>query len=133
MMIGLDANCVIYLIEKSPHWGPKVVARLAVARAAGDQLAVSDLSRAECLVGPFKSGDSTGLADFQRFFSSPTIRMLPIDPAVCEEAARLRARHNFKLPDAVNLAAAILHGCGLYLTNDAKLTRCTGIAVEVLA
>jgi predicted nucleic acid-binding protein len=58
MMICLDANCVIYLIEKNPLWGPKVVARLAAAKAAGDAVAVCDLARAECLIGPLKSGDA---------------------------------------------------------------------------
>ncbi len=37
-----------------------------------------------------------------------------------------------KLPDCLHLAAAIEHGCGLFLTNDAQLPRCSAIAVEVL-
>ena len=32
MMICLDANCVIYLIEKNAVWGPKIVARLTAVR-----------------------------------------------------------------------------------------------------
>ncbi len=51
-MICLDTNCLIYLVENNPVWGPKVVARLAKARAAGDTIAVCDLARSECLVGP---------------------------------------------------------------------------------
>ena len=52
--------------------------------------------------------------------------------AVCERAARLRAVYSFKLPDALHLATTIEHGCGVFLTNDAKLARCTDITVEVL-
>lgn len=52
MLICLDANCVIYLLERHPSWGPKVKVRLDVATAAGDDLAVCDLARAECLIGP---------------------------------------------------------------------------------
>jgi predicted nucleic acid-binding protein len=134
MMICLDANCVIYLIEKNPLWGPKVIARLAAATAAGDRLAVSDLARAECLVGPLKAGDAAMLADYQRFFGSSAVQMLPVSPEVCERAAEVRVASamKIKLPDALHLASAIVHGCGLFLTNDDQLKNCAGITVEVL-
>jgi predicted nucleic acid-binding protein len=132
--ICLDTNCVIYLVENNPFWGPKVVARLASARTAGDTIAVCDLARSECLVGPLKSGDAALLANYQRFFASPAVEMLPLTVAVCERAAAVRVTSamQFELPDALHLAAAIVHGCGAFLTNDARLARCTEIAVEVL-
>lgn len=134
-MICLDTNCVIYLIENNPFWGPKVVTRLATARTAGDTIAVCDLARSECLVGPLKNNDTALLADYQRFFANPAVRALPLTVAVCERAAEVRVASamRFELPDALHLAAAIIHSCGLFLTNDARLARCTDIAVEVLA
>jgi uncharacterized protein len=134
MIVCLDTNCVIYLVEKNPVWEPKVTARLTAARAAGDQLAVCDLARAECLIGPLAKADIALLADYQRFFASPLVQMLPLTPAVCDRAAQVRVASamQFKLPDALHLAAAIVHGCGLFLTNDAKLVRCTDVTVEVL-
>ena len=133
-MICLDANCLIYLIDKNPLWGPKVVARLAAGKAAGDTIAVCDLARAECLIGPLRTGDAALLADYQRFFLNSAVRMLPVTSAVSERAAEVRVASlmKIKLPDALHLAAAIEHGCGLFLTNDALLTRCTAISVEVL-
>src|SRR5947208_2078308 len=129
MIICLDANCVIYLLENNPVWGPKVTARLAVASAAGDEIAVCDLARAECLIGPLARGDVALLADYQRSFASSTVRMLPVTAAVCERAAQVRTASamRFKLPDALHLAAAIEHGCDVFLTNDAQLARCTDI------
>lgn len=134
MILCLDTNCVIYLIEKNPTWEPKVTARLAHATSVGDTFAVCDLARAECLVGPMKAKDAAREADFQRFFNSGLVRMLPLDVAVYEQAARIRVATNMKikLPDALHLAAAVQHGCGLFLTNDAHLTLCTEITVEVL-
>jgi uncharacterized protein len=133
-MICLDTNCVIYLIENNPFWGPKVVNRLATARTAGDGIAVCDLARSECLVGPLKNNDTALLANYQRFFASPAVQTLPLTVAVCERAAEVRVASamRFELPDALHLAAAIIHGCGLFLTNDTRLSRCTEIAVEVL-
>ena len=134
MMICLDANCVIYLVEKNPLWGPKVVTRLAMAKAAGDTVAVCDLARAECLIGPLKIGNAAVLADYQRFFSSAAVRMLPLTEAVYERAAEVRVASlmKIKLPDALHLAPAIVSGCGLFLTNDATLKKCGAITVEVL-
>lgn len=135
MIVCLDANCVIYLVEADAAWGPKITARLAALRAAGHEIAVSDLCRTECLAAPFAAGDTAILADYQTFFASPVIRVLPLTAAVCERAARIRAASRFQLkaPDCLHLAAAIEHGCGSFLTNDRQLTLCTDILVEILS
>ena len=132
MIVYLDTNCVIYFVERNPTWWPKVTARVAGLRAAKDELAVGDLTRAECLVGPFKNADAALEASYRAFFADPDIKVLPMTAAICERAARIRADYGFELADALHLATAAEHGCGLFLTNDAKLARCTDITVEVL-
>jgi predicted nucleic acid-binding protein len=134
MIACLDADCAIYLVEQNPVWGPKITARVARLRAAGDDIAVSDLARTECLAGPLHTGNVAILADYQTFFALPDIRVLPLTAVVCERAARIRAASNFRLkvPDCLHLAAAIEHGYGLFLTHDVQLNQCTDIPVEVL-
>ena len=133
MIIYLNANFVIYFIEMIPVWAPKVTAHLTALLAAGDQLAVSDLTRLECQVGPLMSGNTVLLSKFTTFFQSPDVRVLPLTAAVCDRAAALRAKYRFKTPDALHLAAAVVHGCDRFLTNDVKLTGCTEITVELLS
>lgn len=58
MKVYFDTNCIIYLLERHPRWGAIVMARIIALHAAGDELVVGDLSRAECLVGPFRRGDA---------------------------------------------------------------------------
>jgi len=132
MIVCLDTNIVIYYVERDPDWKPKVDARLRRILAAGDKLAVSDAARLECFVGPFQSGDTAVLADYRKFLGSPGIQMLPATPSVWERAALIRAGHKLQALDSIHLASAIEHGCGLFLTADAKLARCIEIAVEVL-
>jgi predicted nucleic acid-binding protein len=132
VIVCLDANVVIYLVERNPAWEPKVTARLSILQGAGAALAVSDAARLECLVGPLLSGDAAVLADYTAFFNAPTVSKLPVTAAVWERAAHLRASHRFQAMDSIHLATAIEHGCSLFLTNDAQLSRCTGITVEVL-
>ncbi len=46
-------------------------------------------------------------------------------------APRGSSEHD-RLPDCIQLAAAIEHGCGLFLTHDAQLASLPTIAVEIL-
>ena len=132
MLVYLDANIVIYLVERHPIWEPKATARISALQATGDIISVSDAHRLECLVGPFILNDTATLADYNTFFSASTVKVLPLTAAACEHAARLRATYNFKPLDALHLGAAIEHGCGLFLTNDVQLKKCPEIAVEIL-
>jgi hypothetical protein len=52
--------------------------------------------------------------------------------AVYERACRIRAVHNYKLADALHLAAAIEGSSGLFLTNEHRLAGFPDITVEVL-
>jgi predicted nucleic acid-binding protein len=51
---------------------------------------------------------------------------------VFRKAAEIRAQHNFKSPDALHLAAAVLSACDVFLTNDAQLIRFPDLTIEVL-
>ena len=107
------------------------MARITTLHSSGDTLAVGDLARAECLVAPFRNGDAGLEARYRAFFRDPDIHVLAMTAAICERA-RACAAHPFKLPDALHLATAIEHGCGLFLTNDGPLARFAEITVELL-
>jgi hypothetical protein len=82
VMVYLDTNCIIYFVENNPIWCPKVIARITSIRSANDELAVGDLARAECLVGPFKNNDAGLESRYRSFFSDPDIRILGMTAAV---------------------------------------------------
>ena len=54
--------------------------------------------------------------------------MVPFTPGVFRRAAEIRAQFNFRTPDALHLAAAVEAACDVFLTNDAQLTRFTGLS-----
>jgi predicted nucleic acid-binding protein len=132
-MVFLDANPVIYLIEQPVRFGPKITARVTALLASGERLAVSDLVRMECQVGPLRANDPVLLAQYVRFFQSPDVSVLAVSPAVCDRAARIRAQYGFKPLDALHLAAAAEYGCSLLITNDAQLRRVPDVTVEILS
>lgn len=132
MIVCLDTNFIVYLIEPHPLWSPKAVARLAASTTAGDTVAVCDAAILECLIHPLASGDVALEAKYRTLFATPGMRLLPVSRVTWEQAARIGARDNFKPMDSLHLATAVEHGCGLFLTADGRLGRCTAIPVEVL-
>ncbi|MBI2360494.1 MAG: PIN domain-containing protein, partial [Deltaproteobacteria bacterium] len=49
-----------------------------------------------------------------------------------EAAALIRARYKLRLPDALQVAAAIQGGATLFLTNDGRIKKVEGIETAVL-
>lgn len=132
MLVYFDSVIVIYLIDHVGSFNVRALARLKTLEAAGDQVAVSDLTRMECRVKPIRDGDALKLSDFDAFFSRPDVQKLPLSTAVYDRATEIRATHNYKLTDSVQLAAAVESRCGRFLTNDTRLSGFPDIPVEVL-
>lgn len=132
MLSYLDSVIVIYAVEGLPPFRARALALLAALEASGDLVAVSDLTSLECRVKPIRMGDDALLADYDAFFGSPDIVRVPLSTSVYDRATEIRARHNFKLGDGLQLAAAVEAGRQVFLTNDTRLGRFPDIAVEVL-
>lgn len=129
----LDASAVIYLLEGSTAVRAQVAARIAQAEEdPGGRLLASRLSRLECRVKPLRAGDAAMLATYDAFFTRSRLTILGVSAAVLDRATDLRARHGFKVPDAIHLASAIEAGADAFLTGDAGLTKCPGVNVELL-
>jgi uncharacterized protein len=132
MLVYLDTVICVYAVEGTASFQARARARLAAMRAAGDEPAISDLTWLECRVKPIRLGDATALADMEAFLTAADVVRVPMPTAVYERACRIRAIHNYKLADALHLAAAVESGCGLFLTNDQRLRSFPDITVEVL-
>jgi len=132
MLVYLDTVICIYAVVRCAILPGQARARLATMRAAGDQPALSDLTWLECRVKPIRLGDAVALADMEAFLNGSDVVRVPLPTSVYERACRIRAVHNYKLADALHLAAAVESGCGLFLTNDHRLSSFPDIPVEVL-
>jgi len=132
VIVYLDSNVVIYFVERNPTFGAPAASRILAIQAAGDTILLSDLTRMECLVMPFRTGNAALEASFDGFFNLHGVQVVAITRAVCEEAARIRAHFPFKQMDSLHLAAAVVHRADVFLTNDARLNAFTRLTVEVL-
>jgi uncharacterized protein len=129
MRIYLDAAPVIYTVEQVAPYTAAVDSRL---NASGVVRVISDLTRLECRVKPLRDGDLALLQDFDDFFAATVIEIVPLSRQVLDRATEIRAKYGFKTPDAIHLAAAMVSGCDLFLTNDHRLDQYSDIAIEVI-
>ncbi len=132
MLIYCDSVVLIYYLEATGSLHTRAVRRMKAIQTAADRVAISDLTRLECRVKPMRVGNAAALAIFDRFFQHPDLLRTPLTTAVFDRATSIRAHFKFGLADSLHLAAAVEAGCILFLTNDNRLSKFTGIAVEVL-
>lgn len=131
--IYVDANTVIYRVE---HLEPYASASNSIWEGLQDrtcELESSELILLEVLVKPMKDGN-VALASVYRKILLETVGLTchPIDRAILEIAANLRAAHRLKTPDSIHAATALRHGSSLFLTNDTDFRKVAGLNVAIL-
>ena len=129
MRYYLDAAPIIYLIEQRQPFATSVRSKLAMA---GIIPITSELARLDCRVKPIHDGNQILLKDFDDYFSNTIAEIVPLTRDVVDKATEIRAQFNFKTPDSLHLAAAVVSNCDVFLTNDQRLNRFTGITIEIV-
>jgi predicted nucleic acid-binding protein len=118
MLIYCDSVILMYYFDHVGLFNVRAGTRLAALAANGDHIVISDLVRLEYRVKPLKNNEAAKLALFDAFCARPDVQLAPMSKAVFDRATVIRAAHSFKLGDSLHLAAAVLVGCDLFLTND---------------
>jgi predicted nucleic acid-binding protein len=54
---------------------------------------------------------------------------IKVSSAIAEQAARLRAIHNIRTPDAIQISAALSAGATHFFTNDVRLPEIPAIKI----
>ena len=133
-VVGVDTAPLIYFIEDVTPYADllhPVFDRLERHALAA---VTSTITLAEILTKPLADKNFT-LVDEIKFTlkTFSTLSMVAIDEKLAEVAALVRARHAIRLPDALQVAAAIQGEATLFITNDKRLKNVNGIEVLVLS
>lgn len=123
--VFVDSMTFIYLIEDKPPYADAVAEMFEAALLRNAfRLATSTITVAEVLVHPLRMKDAKLAEKYEEIlFGDDRLTMLSIDRSVAKTAARLRAEHVLKTPDALQLAAATVSGADCFLTNDKRLLK----------
>jgi predicted nucleic acid-binding protein len=119
--VAIDTNVLIAFLADEPLAGRIAPIIDAVANKRTHQLAVSTLVFAECAVRPYKEGNWEALDKVKLTLQMPNLVLIPMDMTVAEEAAKIRAIYNLKMPDAIIIATAVVCKADVLLTNDHEL------------
>jgi uncharacterized protein len=133
MRYYLNVAPIIYLVEQIQPFATAVRSKLRSRLSLpGSVVVTSEMARLECRVKSLRGGDALLLQDFDDYFARTVANIIPLTRDVIDRVTEIRAQHNFKTPDALHLAAAVVTNCDIFLTNDHRLNRFTEIAIEVV-
>jgi len=130
----LDTAPVIYFVEQHPQYFPLVREVFEQLRNTPLIGLVSPITLAECLVQPYRLGQTELQQEFIELMTdNNNIEFVPFaKETLAIDAAQIRARYNLQLPDAFQIAVALAAGCDAFLTNDITFKRITELQVLVL-
>lgn len=118
----LDTAPIIYFLDEDKNFGKKTREILEEALQSENRVCTSVITFEEYLVYPYRTGNIEKVEAFEEFLYDCGIPVYQIDVDTAKKAACIRSEYkNFKGMDALQLAAACLAGCDLFLTNDKQL------------
>ena len=132
-IIGLDTNPFIYLFERHPQYFPLAETIFNYLKMPNVHGITSIITLIETCVYPQREG-RTDLVEIyeQALLHSAQIETLAIETAIAKRAIALRAQYGFRVPDALQIAAALEGNATLFVTNDHRLKKCTDLTVLIL-
>jgi predicted nucleic acid-binding protein len=123
----VDTAPWIYLLEDHDEFAPRFVGLFEAAERGQIQLALSTITLAEVLTGPFKAGQTALAKRYENALNQ--YQVVSVTPAVASLAAQLRVEYRLKLPDAVQFASALDIGAAALVTHDRDFSAVQGLPV----
>ena len=123
--VFVDTAPFIYYIEGSkgnPQYSIRAKTFFQDCYESEIKLLTSAVTIEEYKVFPYRNNCHELIESFERLIRVLSIEIVNIDKIVADKAARIRADYKaFKGMDSLQLAAACLERCDLFLTNDKQL------------
>lgn len=117
--VYLDTSIFIYFIERHPRYHKFCTQLFEEIETGRTHALTSTLSLLEVLVQPYKLKREDLVLKFYSLLTTyPNIEWVELTLEVSDLAARLRAAHGLKTPDAIHAASALTHGVKGFICND---------------
>ncbi len=120
--VFFDTNIFIYIFEGVDPFRSRVLEIRKRMLERGDRIVTSAMTLGEVLVKPTKLGQASLIQQYDQAIRS-TCHIVNFDPSVAWRYASLRATHNLRNADAIQLACAAQSGVDLFITNDIHLQK----------
>jgi predicted nucleic acid-binding protein len=132
-LVGLDTAPIIYYMEAKPVYVDMLDPFFQAVTRGDITVVTSLLTLLEVLVLPVRNGDKFLEQKYRKIlFNIKGLKTHPISSEIIEEAIRIRASHNVRTPDSIQMATAITAKASFFLTNDIKLPSLPGLPLLAL-
>ncbi|MEI7514245.1 MAG: PIN domain-containing protein [Betaproteobacteria bacterium] len=123
----VDTAPWIYVLESHPQFADRFVGLFEAAAKGHVLIALSTITLAEVLTGPFKAGQTALAKRYEKALLQ--YRVVDVSAPIAALAAQLRAQYRLKLPDALQLATALDMGATALVTHDRDFSQVTGLDI----
>ena len=132
---ALDSMIFIYHLEDRRPQSDATTALFETGERAKIRFSTSVLTLTEVLTGYRKMRDQKSESAFFEMVRqmSSALEVIPMDGAIADYAATLRAKYRLRTPDAIHFATASVSGAEVYITNDRKLKSVKDLPVLLLS
>lgn len=131
--VALDTAIFIYQLESNPRYVAHTDRIFAWLERSAHRAITSTITMTELLVQPYRALDQSRVDEFYGLLSTvPNLEWIPPDLKIADLAARIRALHRLRTPDALQAATAIQTEATALITNDPTFARVQGIEILVL-
>jgi predicted nucleic acid-binding protein len=121
-IVGIDTPIFIYHIEAHPQYSPLTQGIFSSMEKGKWTGITSAITLMEINVHPWKIGREDVARKYEALLVNfPNLNIVNIDRDVARIASQLRARFSVSPPDALQVAASLVAGAKLFLTNDRRL------------
>lgn len=132
-IIFLDTAPFIYFFEKHPDYFPALEMLFDRLYETDAQAITSIITYIELTTHPARQGKKQLVRKYRDFLSnSDNISLFSLDMDIADHAVELRAKHDFKTPDAIQLGTAVACGADYIITNDKDWRRFEEIRVVMV-
>jgi predicted nucleic acid-binding protein len=117
--IYLDTSVFIYFVEQHPRYSLVCEVLFNEIESGRTKASTSTLTMLEVLVQPYRQKNDELVLKFYALLTTyPHLTWIPMSVSVADQAAKLRADHGLKTPDAIQAASAISRGDTGFVCND---------------
>ncbi len=132
--VAVDTAVFIYFLEEHQKFLPVILPLFREADEGRRTLNTSALTLLEVLVVPCRAGNRSLAERYEALLTRGRgVRLIDISREQLRAAAQLRAATGVKVPDALQLVAAISTGCKSFVTNDRRLPAIPGLRIVELS
>lgn len=121
--VFLDTTPLIYLLDNDANFCAKTARILSLLESKNSTFISSVVTCTEYLVIPYRMENTEKIEAFWELIVNCPIILYPITKNIADKAAKIRSEYHFKTMDSLQLAAACLENCDIFLTNDKELTK----------